>query len=198
MGRLLLLVIPAVLAAGCSSSGTSAAPPASSTTTTVATASVEQVASIVAQHRAPILEDIENAKACPQATLAAINESAFRSLIPEPGVDKVMGPLIACDGALSGVTNLATDPGDLADELDALDPPAEVASLAAQTIEAARALADEASSDAACMPSTTDRFGTEERFANDDAVSDCLIGIDTLTGYANDLKAALDGWQAYL
>lgn len=181
-----------ILLAGCSTSSKASAPATTPTMTT------RQVASIVAEHRSQVLDAIGQESNCTQAALLAGSDSAFKGVLQDPGPDRAIDPLTACEGALNG--GLSTDAGAIATGLSGIRAPAELQSLVAQTRSSARAVSTAAKTTSACLPDFTAMDGPDlhARYAADDAAFNCLIGVDDFTASTKALQSALGGWDAYL
>jgi hypothetical protein len=167
----------------CSSGGCRTASPATGTTTTsVPTATVQQVASIVAQHKVELGRILANETTCASAVLDAINTKAFDNT-DRPSVE-TSAEATVCNTML---TSLSSAVESLTADLGAVKPPQEVSELTSGTLDAARTLSDEADVLAACIPSSP---------TSNDAISNCT-SVDSFTTDADAMKAKLAGWSPY-
>lgn len=181
------------LFAGCSTGSSKTAAP---TTTTKPTATTRQVASVVAEHQAQILDAISKESDCSIATLDAATDNAEKSIADPLAGDAAFQPLLNCEGALN--SGLTVDAGAVANGLRALKPPAEVQQLATQTEAAARKVANEATGLTGCLPDGTAMIGQgPARYAADNKAFNCLIGVDGFNTDVKALQAALGGWAPY-
>lgn len=178
-----------VLLAACSNSTKTAAPAA----TTVPTMSVQQVASIVAEHRPALLDAIAKEDGCSSAIITAISDKAMKGVGPPDFPD--LDPISNCEGAVNG---FATDGAALTQGLSGINPPAEVAALVARTKTQTTQATTDAATLAGCLPESTDLLSPnlEARYAADDQIQSCNpFGLDD---DVKSLKSTLSGWDAYL
>ena len=153
-----------------------------STSTTAAVASVQQVASVIAQHKGELNRLLANDDACNLAFLGAVDDKAFtNSDAPSP---RTVTQAILCTAI---VHPLVTASESLVSDLAALEPPQEVAALTKDTLTTARSLSREASTLGKCLPTVP---------TSNDAIGQCT-NIQLFTDAARALLSKLAGWSPY-
>lgn len=178
--RLVLLLV--LILAACSSSATSARPESPTTqlsTSTRGTASVQQVASVIAQHRADLLA----AMSADQKCISLPIDAAFELSEP-PSLDFSTDRQL-CEATLDGIPS---EVQRLNEALGGVVAPDELSSLVSQTQSASVELQAQAAQMRRCLNGAP----TASK------VGDCVIWSQDLTNADRGMRQALAGWDAYL